>query len=487
MPQLKVNRNAAYIIEHFVLIAVVCLGGLALLLGAIHSAPNAEEFELSSGPRDIGVIRFLANLFIRYDGRYSTNLLHAFNPLSINWIAGYKLLPIIATSLLVLSMKYIFDSLFEATQKHTILLLAMLSSFVMMGAVPSLPYTLYWAGASFVYLYPCIFSLFFIGSLVRYIRSCSSSANMKYFFLSSIALFFGVGFNEMFLPFYGLLLSGLFLYYFFFDKSVLRQLMPIIMVGVMSILFFIAAPGVSARLSDSDKPFSIKILTNNMVNLIDTLSSEFSLPIVIFLLLYVCYLAVSKQLVLRFDLKKKHLIIIITTMVALPFLMAIAYYYPKQSMYGYPERIYAPTIFIFLMLQLIFVVGASKLFAHKIEQVKVSQLKWVGVIVLLFLGLDLVVGENNIALLYQDFRTGKLSHFKQFTDERFAQLALASQNNDEYTFITVPKLDDNYPTSIYTYPDEETNRANSIWNKYHEEYFKLNTIMVAGDTTQKFD
>jgi len=479
--------NAA-VIEHYILSVVICLGGFAMLLGALHTYPNAEEFELSSGPRDVGIIRSLANLFIRYDGRYSTNILHSINPLTINWINGYQLLPIVTILTLTFSLKYVLDMLFVAKHTYIIPALAMLSATVFLGSVPSICYTLYWAGASFVYLYPCIFSMLFIGSFIRYINCCKKEPAYWHFFSSSVFLFMGIGFNEMFLPFYTIVLSAIAIYFYLKDKTTFRQILPITVVGFLSILFFIAAPGVSARLNDSEKPFSIGIVTNNISNLSITLSHELTLPLTIFFLLYIFFLVLSKQITLTFSLNNKQVAALLLTMIGLPFCMAMAYYYPKQAIYGYPERIYAPVVFVFLLLQIVLITSLASRYAYKLSTITTTKPgKWYGVILLVGLGCSYLWGNNNILLLYEDFHSGRMTAFKTFNETRYAQLKMAAIDSSEYTTVLLRPMSASIPTSIFNYPDEETNRANSIWNKYHEEYFKINTIHVIGDTTLKFD
>lgn len=478
-----IKKNSLWYIESLILDLSLLFAYLMIVIGAWHCYPNAEEFELAAGARDSGVSRFMLNLLVGYDGRYATNFMHAFNPLTIDWIDGYKLLPITATLSFVLSLWYFLLAIIQGKSKWQILSLSLLISLCFMGTIPSLVCSLYWAGGSFVYLYPCTFLLLFMGSVKHYLTA--EAVNEKLFFvLTCVSLIIGIGFNEMFLPAYVLLLIGILGYCWMVDKRWFYSMLPVVMVGISCIVFFVASPGVSARIESSEKVISAKIFTSNLQNLFITLREEIANPLVFFSLLYVSTLFIEQQLVLRFKLSYKKIAACFICVFILAYLMCVSYYLPKQSMYGYPERIYAPVVFFFVVSPFILIAATvSNLFLQRPFRFTLDYVRVFSLTALLFF---LINGNNNFSTLYADFRSNRMKHFKAFMDTRIRVLQSVSKSNAPYKAVLIPKLGENYPTSIYKYPDVETERINSIWNRYHEAYFRLDEITVEGDTTFRF-
>ncbi len=480
---MQLKKNSLRYIELFILCPSLLFAYLMIVIGAWHCYPNAEEYELAAGARDTGSFRFMLNLLVGYDGRYATNFMHAFNPLTIDWIDGYKLLPITATLSFVLSLWYFLLTIIQGKSKWQILLLSLLISLCFMGTIPSLVCSLYWAGGSFVYLYPCTFLLLFMGSVKHYLTAEAVSENL-FFVLTCVSLIVGIGFNEMFLPAYVLLLIGILGYSWMVDKRWFYRVLPVAMVGISCIVFFVASPGVSARIESSEKVISAKIFTNNLQNLSITLREEISNPLMFFSLLYASTLFINQRLVLRLKISNKKIVACCICVFILTYLMCVAYYLPKQSMYGYPERIYAPVVFLFVVSQFILLAaGVSNRFQQTIFRFTFGYVRIFSLVALLFF---LINGNNNFSTLYKDFRSKRMEHFKTFMDTRIRVLQSVSKSNATYKAVLIPKLGEDYPTSIYKYPDVEIERSNSIWNKYHEAYFRLDEINVEGDTTFRF-
>ncbi len=462
-----------------ILLSLICLLGLSLIsIGAWHTYPNAEELELSAGARDLGMIRFMLDLMITYDGRYSTNFMHAFNPLVINWVQGYKIMPVITTSLFILSLYYFLSTILYINNRLYLLLITILLTLLLISSVLSLPSTLYWMGGSFVYLYPCIFFLSFVAFLIKYIRR--SSAGLVYFVAATLSLVIGIGFCEMFLPLYAILLSCLLIYYWLSDRQVFFDMLPIALTGYASLLFFVSSPGVSMRLGDSERQITPRIFYNDFLCLFTTLFDLVRKPAFFCSIAYLIFAFRSGHCRLRHPVSiRKYLLLFVSTL-AICYIMCLVYFLPKSDAYGYPERIYAPILF--LLITAAFIGAGSGLSWSRLKGYQ-----YIIVLLLAIVFIDFTCGNNNIAELLSDFRSGKMTRFKEFFDNRLHQLSSAQHSKNTYKSVYLDKLDENdYPHTIYTYPDLETNRNESIWNKSHEEYFKINDIVVKGDTTQRF-
>ncbi len=474
-------------VEALMILMIFIFGYGMLAIGAWHTYPNAEEFELSAAPRDVGIIRSLVDLMISYDGRYATNIMHALNPLTLNSIYGYKLMPVLSVFIFVVGLYLFLIPFINSQRGYNIFLLSALFTLPFFASLPSLVCSLYWVGGAFVYLYPCIFFMLFAASLISYVR-CERIYENLYFLISVLSLIGGIGFNEMFLPFYSISLTVLLYFFWHEDQRIFFKILPVTIIGYTSILFFVFTPGVSFRLENSEATISMQLFSNNFKNLFITLFEAVSKPITFCIFLYTAVLFNQNVIYLKRNISLTHSIYFIIGILSIAYLMAFAYYFPKRELSGYPERIYPPILFLclftFFLLSGKLISISNRTRSSLLLKKILPYLKPTLLVIILF---NMIFGNNNIALLFSDFRSRKMQHFKDFMDSRICKLTEASQLKGSHNIVLIPKLDeDGYPTSIYKYPDVEVDRQNSIWNKYHEEYFKIDEIIVSGDTSNRF-
>jgi len=240
-----------------------CVGWLGI--GAYFCHPNAEDFSLCVIPRDQGILYSIINLLTTYDGRYFTNLLHAINPLAFNWLAGYKLMPIVGILLLLLAVWFFLETLFHSPSSKFLLLFSLLFTCIHFALAPSLPHDLYWMVSSFVYIYPWTFTLLWIGAYIRYVYAKNHRAELLWFCVTAIALICCIGMNEMFLVTNSVLLLVLLIWSWHSGQREFKHTLPLAIIGVSCILFFVTCPGISFRISQNVPEGKSFVNRNNLV------------------------------------------------------------------------------------------------------------------------------------------------------------------------------------------------------------------------------
>lgn len=453
---------------------VILVGYLPYFVGAWHNYPNGEDLWLSAVARDAGLGQSILNLLATYDSRYSTNVLHALNPLSFDWIDGYKLISMVTILLLVGAIYAFFNQLLVAKEKRWLWQFSGLSGLVFLNSIPLLTTSLYWAGGAFVYVYPFVFFLFFLSSLLRYIASPSHWS----FLATAFFLVAGLGFNEMFLVTYSLTFVVL-IFYRYATRQSFTSFLPLILLGGASILFFVLLPGPNARIDDTAEVLSFTFVPRAIPTTVQVLFGVLKTPTTILLLLFAVAFFANHTLAYRHPLTPttawRWMAILLVGLVG----MIGLYYFAKQTD-DYPIRIFAPITGLFIVALFLFS-GLGKAFGGRLFLPAI--LPYLQFLLLIAATLDLTFGNNNTAALISDYTSGRMTRFSTLMEQRISTFRQCAAGNAHYKVCVVEPIMSDYPTTIYPNPDPETNQAHSIWNKYQEAYFKLDRVTTTTDTT----
>lgn len=471
-------------IEIGLLIFIVVWAYSLLIIAAWHSYPNPEDYEVSCVSRDIGILQSVKATMVGYDGRYTTNLFHAINPLAFNYIKGYSVMNILGVVLANLSIFCFMSQILVVTSRFFLFLYSALITVVFMGCILSYA-TFFMMTGNFVYLYCNSFALFFITFFIKYLRANRLVYDKIYFVTTSTTLVLAIGFTELYLPFYFLLLFSLLFYYIYMDRQFLSKYIPLFIIGIFLLLFFITTPGVTERISGNNcsvsKASLTEVLTHGLYNYITFLVTTILKPICFASILYGVIMFQENTFILNIKFSRKLTITLFTITVISSMLMTFAYYLPTMDAVTYPQKIYTPILFVLLILAFGFLCSYLKLTVIT-NFMGVATVK---IILLIIILADFVNGDNYIARIQEDYHSGKLTAFKYFMDNRISLLRDAAKSEKKYKTAIVPRLE-RYPITVYDLVDIETDRVNSKWNKCYEEYFQLDEVVVQGDTNRKF-
>lgn len=474
------------------LFVIIILWGIAwLLVGAWYCFPNAEDFSLTAQPRDVGLISSTIDVMTHYDGRYFTNILHGFNPLAINWVRGYKLMPLVAITFLTASFWFFLNTIFISPKKRWLLSASFLFVVLHFANAPSLPHDLYWMVSSFVYLYPWAFTFLWLACYLRYIHLPKSANASGWFLATTVALFCCVGLNEMFLVTNFVLLSFLAFNSYRANKEVFIKTLPILIIGFGCILFFIASPGILERAANEREPGATLLNVKGMLQGISDYKTSFIrffnnggvICSALLLSLYTSNVTVRYPVINRLVNKKIWWWLLSFLIIA--YVMTLAYYIPVQLEVCYPDRMLNSSVVLYQLV--FFLLVPFMLAKSKLVQLvtQTAMRKNVTVFCLLsFILLSLLFSHNNFYRIQSEMRSGDYEKFNAVTKARCNGIALAKQQNSCWQ---VAELDSTLiPNStIYYGPDISINRDPVFWRVAYEVYFQIDEIKLKGDTVSK--
>lgn len=451
-----------------------------LFLGAYYCHPNIEDYSLVLLPRDIGIYKSIRMMMVTYDGRYFTNLLHALNPLYFNSISGYKWMPVIGV-LFFNSTLYLFLTTILSAKKSHILILASVITAFHFAIVPSLPHQLYWMVSSFVYLYTWSFLFLFFYFFNHYWNGLQKNASLWWYGLSAICLVAVTGMNEMFLPLLILfLLCSLFLS---FGTPRFKAILPLVLIGVLAIAFFISSPGISGRLEREYKgesiDYSISIM-RGANQYFYFFKKNLSYPLVLFfiLLLFVFknLYSLQSQIESRLSTFTKKMFFIVFIFI-LGYFMVQPYYIPIGHIDAFPKRIYNVIQVLYILGIIIFIFSLPKFKMDGLENVHFRIFVVVGFLVFFYFT------NNNWTKMKREFSTGVWSAFDAEMEARYALIEKSKFDPSLYKLVTLPPLR-HIPQTIYFPPDLTPHRKENNWNKALAAFFYLDEVRLVGDSIQ---
>jgi len=455
-----------------------------VVYGAFHSWPNVEDLEHSIASRDLNLWRSITNRAITHDGRYATNFLHASNFLVFNKVSWYKYIVLSTIFLLFFSVFGIIKLIFS--QSKFLFHLGMSISFVAIIFLvsPSLYYALYGISFSYIYFYPCIVLFFIIALSYKYFTT-NSKYHLFLFTLLSFLLFFGIGLSELFLLFYLSLSFMLPLYFGIYDRKFLNKSIPLSLVMIICVLFFVLSPGVPSRMEQSP---SLVFIINALKIYIIYLKDYFLTWPVLLIFFYTALFNEKIKIVLT---SKIHFWGILFLVFVIPYLMTLPFYFANPDISSLAERIYVPisliqiSILTFIIFPNIWNVVYKKY--NKISFDKLNRVIYLFCFVMLFMVvLNIYKGKGSIGLLFVESKTSQISDFNMFMRERYSKLSKASISKDEFKLVCLEELK-TYPSTLYCFQDLQNNRRDSKWNRFIEAYFNIDEVRIYGNQINKFE
>ena len=457
-----------------------------LFAGAWFCEPNAEDFSLAAKARDEGIIASTVSLLLTYDGRYFTNILHGLNPLAIGFTKGYKLMPVAGILMFALSLFFMLNALLPAREyRPQLIFYSLIFTSVHFALTPSLPHDLYWMVSSFVFLYPWIFVFFWLGSFIHLQRASGNSAQKGWYLLTALLLICGTGMSEMFLIVNAVALFLLSGYYFLQDKNRLHDVLPLAIIGIGCILLFILSPGIHHRASEFNEGrnilFTIQTIGYGTKDFFASLLNwTFRNPLMLpAALLAALYFPAKKPVAAD----KKMLFVLTVLLLLTAWLMTIPFYLFMGDHTGaYPNRIYTSVLTAYqlaLTTAVILVVHYTNLsgFFRRFSYLR----NYTAMVLLLGMFAGVLLSDNNISRLKNEYDTGILHQFK---DEMELRYTLINQLNTDApcNAVTLDALS-NPPRTIWFPPDIEPDRSHPYWNRAYELYFGIDEVRLYNDTT----
>jgi hypothetical protein len=344
--------------------------------------------------------------------------------------------------------------------------------------------------SSFVYLYPWSFTFLWVGCYLRF----KGESHQRYAFLwlwaTSFLLICCIGMNEMFLISNSILLLAIGYTCFKQGKQHFLITLPLLVIGLACILFFISSPGIATRMaSDGFSKSNVPITQKFIQSIFDYSKTTVDLMkngILFSSSLLVILHAESFRIKSRVMSTPK-IGYITALFLFLSYLMTLAFYIPMEINNAYPSRIFNSSVVVQELLAFIILplalMSNSRLIIIKKQQNYLQPISTIILFMLLFL---LITTNNNISKIRKEFIEGTIENYECDMQARYTAIAKvkSSQAQACWKVVVVDSLR-NPPTTIFSAPDICHNRNPAIWNQNYEIYFGVDEIRLKGDTAIK--
>lgn len=454
-----------------------------LIVGTWHCFPNAEDLSLSVEAIDYGFFGSIQGLLMQYDGRYFTNALHALNPLVHGWFMGYQVMPVIGMLSVVLSFWFLLLGFApESNWRWRAPILSLSYLMVHLSVTPSLSHDLYWMVSSFVYMWPWTFFFLFIGSVLRFIRTPEGMLRNLWFLFCSASLVCGIGINEMFLVTYSVVLATMTYLAWRKGAKTLTLVIPLLIIGISSIVFFVSSPGIVKRMADQDvvRDWShmAAVASVSSGHFLAFLKEVWFGNLTVLPWAMVSCIAMPDNLRLRFS-RIPWLIVAVYAAFGLLCIWAMtwAFYWPMGADAVPPRRVQTSLLY---GLQL-WTWGLTARFVSAAWPFR--PLLTINVIFNAVICLDIVTSKNNINDIKIEYLAGTLQEYRDQMLNR--HLLLESVSQEGIWNVAVVQPISSLPTTVYDPPLLYPNRHQDYWNKAYERYYQLDEVRLSSDSITK--
>jgi hypothetical protein len=229
------SLKSTYILLAFIA-AAYAFGVLAI--GSYYTWPDLECVNESRGAY-VGVWNAWTQLMISMDGRFTTNVLHAINPMVWGPMELYKLMPMIGLGLFAVALFLLLNTLLISSKQAIVLTLLVVT--LHFAVSPGLVFELYSMVYSFMYLWGVTIWIFWLWSLVEFFSASKPRSQDIWMAVSLIFMVLSFGVNEMFLVINALTLGCIFV--LAYRNGQLKKAMPIFVTAGITLLFFFSASG----------------------------------------------------------------------------------------------------------------------------------------------------------------------------------------------------------------------------------------------------
>lgn len=238
-----------------------------LALAYFNHPSAADDYCFAYMTRDYGFWRAQKYYYDEWTGRYFSNFLFHGTPLFLNWLAYFKILPVVLLAGLGASFYGLVGQLIRASTRDKLTLTAVFLALYLLR-IGSLAEALYWSTAAYVYTLPQILLLYWLTVLIRHERAEAGLNRTLLAVLAGFLVFALIGSSEMFLLLTVWLLGGLVGYALVFSRRSWANRVPPLLLGLTlvaagSCYLELSAPGNAVRLSGNplsgNIPFALRM------------------------------------------------------------------------------------------------------------------------------------------------------------------------------------------------------------------------------------
>ncbi len=227
---------------------------LPLLVLSAHNHPSAaDDYCFADTALQYGFWQAQKFYYDGWTGRYFSNMLVHGSPLVWGWYDGYRLIPALAATGLLLATYALISELLAGQPTRLKLLLTGLWFFLLMLALQSTVEAFFWTAAVAAYTIPTALTLYLLVVVIRWYRLPQTGLNRPLTaVLAAFLVFAVVGSGETNLVLLVLILLSLLAYRLLADQKLDPFLAGLVVVSLVSSWLLFRAPGNSIRMGGND-------------------------------------------------------------------------------------------------------------------------------------------------------------------------------------------------------------------------------------------
>jgi hypothetical protein len=460
MAILRNENKAANII--MVLAGVVLTSILVSL--AFYDHPSADDYDCTIQTLQHGFFKAQYYWYIDWYGRYFSSALVSLNPLIIGSFFGYKLMAALLIILTLCSIYFFINSIFRGSSLLEKLFLAFLFFFSFYLLMPSPVQCYYWFTAAYTYQTSNVLTLFLFAVMIAKFRKPS----LMVIIISSLLIIAIVGSNEFAMFVLVMFLSLLNLVRFVVDKKIHSYYFILILVALVSTIIVFIAPGNAYRASLETNNFKFLFSLESAIKAaVNVLSHWWWVSL---LIIFATFKITAEKIAVKPESKIES--IYFNPFLVLLFIFAVisaGFFTCYWSLGRYPPLRTINNIYFYLLTGSVYV-GACAAVMIKRKNIKIPQLPFVHLAVVILLMIYVFKFYNNVGVAYHDLKDGVANAYNREMNSRYQKL-----NSNDCRKCPVKKLKNIPKTLVFTDISEETDATMIASFKV---FFKKDSIYV---------
>lgn len=481
--QLKKRINNS---DYFFISIIPILYIILLAFTAFFAHPNPEDIQKATIYNKCGILNTLTEQYLITDGRYMTNILHAFIPPVWTSPSNQYISALFFLSVFILSSIYFFKAFrkfFNLQKGKQIFIFAILFTSTYTIVIPELKYFMYLSPGGIVYGLSASIFLLFMGTLFHIISETNKNKKLGFLLLAIALEIISIGLNEMNMIISNLICFSCFLISFFYRKknNLLIETAILLLISLSFSIYSISMPGIGFN---RDVNFNSLISFNTIaLSLFHSFKQSIYLiylwitntPL-IFLLPFTLYIYEKQTISLKTIIVSPILFLLISTLI-LTFTNAafILPFNDSTTFYNFPTRIQNTAQLFTLMTSIIvvFIVDFIPIRNKTIElNLHVSHAFRSKFIPLLYALLFLF--HSTPINLINDWTSGRILSYNRKMNDRYRAIYYSKLTKQPFVYLeTIKEL----PYSITDDVKLSPNAEELGWVRWYEKYFDIKIKM----------
>lgn len=440
--------------------------------------PSADDFCMTSGVRDEGLVSHLWNHYFAWSGRYTGNALYAIYPLIFGFLHGYQWMPVLLIVLLILACAQLLSALFNIkfwSLRVQLVALAFVAIYLL--GLRHTASSLYWMAGALTYQSGNILLLLTLAFIIRFIeRNRLQQSHTAVASVLLILIVAGMGTNEINMIVLTTIMGVTYVAHWQSDSAFKRTSFWLLMMTLLCFAIVYFSPGNTVRESSfalrHDWSRSVQgSLKMGWWTLIVWTGTPLFMIASLLAPVAIARLYVSSERIFR--VSTLHLLMLAGFTFCMPFILQFPAWW---AMGGWPPPRTVDAIYFVFLSGWFFLLGAISIRFMPLEKLftEDKQLRRGAAMVLLLLSIMFVFAvliNGKFQRAWQDLWV-RAAPFQSYMMDRHAQINRAIQNEQYY--LTVPAYQGEVPRSIYFNDIRPDGRD---WrNACYARYFRLQGI-----------